>query len=92
MSRAVVSWPLAVRPEAFLNVVSAMPSARALRVISVAKRASLPATASASTTALSLVERIAAARIRSRTRTFCPALKPTFEAGCAAAARETVTV
>ena len=64
MSCAVERCPSVVRPFAFLNVVFDIPSARAVRVMRLAKAGSDPSIASPMAVAASLADLMAAARIR----------------------------
>src|ERR1700710_1253266 len=59
MSRAVESWRLSGRPDAFTKWVFCMPSSWARSVISAAKRLSVPASFSAMATAMSLADLVA---------------------------------
>ena len=90
MSRAVVSWPELGRPEAFLNVVFFMPSARALAVIICANLVSVPPRCSPTAAAISFAERVTSERIACSAVTLPPARTPSLEGGIAAACLETL--
>src|SRR5436305_3499261 len=68
-----------------------MPSACALRVISLAKSLSLPAIASATTTAASFAERVTMPLIASSTTSVLPGLRPSLVGACPAASLETLS-
>jgi len=85
MSRAVVSWPLAVKPDAFLKVVLLMPSWRAFFVIMRPKFASLPPRCSATAAATSLADLVASAKMACSAAMLRPGLIPSLEGGFEAA-------
>ena len=73
MSRALESWRLSGRPEAFTKWVFCMPSSWARRVIRAAKRLSVPPSFSAMATAMSLADLVAMPSMASSTETVSPA-------------------
>ena len=85
MSRAVVTWPESGRPDALRNVVPRMPSARAFCVMSSAKWASDPPTASARAIAMSFADLVINALIASMTAICSPGSRSSL-VGCAEAA------
>ena len=68
-----ICWPSGGRPEALTKLVERIPSSRARRVISWAKRCSLPPIRSAIATATSLAEWTVMAGIASATLRVSPA-------------------
>src|SRR5215469_4460253 len=68
-----------------------MPSACALRVISLANVSSSPAIASATTTAASLAERVTIPLMASSTLMVCPSRKPSLVGDCTAADQQVTT-
>ena len=77
-------------PEALRNTVRVMPSLRAVRVIAIANRSSLPPSASASTVAASLAERVTRPMMASSTGIVSPARRPSLVGGMPAARLETL--
>ncbi len=92
MSRAVETWRLSGRPEAFTKRVLAMPSSWARSVIMAAKRASDPPSFSAMATAMSLADLMARACIASLTVRDSPAARPSLVGAWAAARGEMMMV
>ena len=76
MSRAVVNWCGSGKPDALRKVVSFIPRRSAARFIIVANLASVPPTASASTTAASLADSVTSARIACFTDMLSPVRSP----------------
>ena len=76
MSRAVLYWRRLGSPVALRNAVFFMPIRRAVRVISLAKFASVPPTASASTVAASFADFVTIARTASSTEIERPGFSP----------------
>ncbi len=91
MSLAVDFWCRLCRPEALRKVVRVMPSVLALLVMSLANSISVPACASASTTAASLADFVTKARIASRTFILSPFFSPSFDGGMPAARLEALS-
>ena len=89
MSRAVLNWARLGSPEAFLNVVYFIPSARARLVIITANFRSVPPSASASTVATSLADFVASALIAVSTVIVSPRRSPSFDGERPSATRET---
>ena len=89
MSRAVVTCSPLGRPEALRNTVELMPSWRALAVICCAKLSSSPPSASASTIAASLADRVTSPITASRTMTLPPGTMPILVGGALSALLDT---
>ena len=85
----MLCWPELGSPEALRKVVRVMPSWRALRVIRLAKRDSLPPNPSPRTTATSFADLMTIAWIASSTRMEEPARRPSRVGGMLAARADT---
>ena len=92
MSRAVLRCLRFGRPDALRNVVRDMPSAWAFLVIIRANSTSVPPSASATTTAISLADLTTSALIASSTSIVEPAGRPSFDGGWPAARFETLSL
>ena len=88
MSRAVVTWASSGRPEALRKTVAVMPSWRAFRVISPAKRSSLPAMCSATAMATSLALLVIRILTASRRVISSPSARSSLEGAAVTAVAE----